>query len=322
MHFTVHFFLLYGYWILFGWVLTEQLGVPLPSSPILLTAGTLTATHHMGIGRIVLAAMAGCAIADFIWFRLGGRYGSAVTRWVCKFSLEAASCVRKTEDVLMRHGPVALLFAKFVPGLNTMAAPLAGQSKMKYRTFFAYDTAGSFLWVTSFVLVGRFFGDAIRRNEAIVHWLGRSAFALVVLVVIGIIIARVIRQQKFLRKIRTLRIEPTELKAMMDRGDNPFIIDLRHPLDILPDPRVLPGAVQLRPNELIARNSEIPRDRDVVLYCTCPSEATSAKVALTMRRFGIERIRPLRGGFDGWKEQGYPLVEIIVAGVELPSVSA
>ena len=241
MHFTVHFFLLYGYWILFGWVLTEQLGVPLPSSPILLTAGTLTATHHMGIGRIVLAAMAGCAIADFIWFRLGGRYGSAVTRWVCKFSLEAASCVRKTEDMLMRHGPVALLFAKFVPGLNTMAAPLAGQSKMKYRTFFAYDTAGSFLWVTSFVLVGRFFGDAIRRNEAIVHWLGRSAFALVVLVVIGIIIARVIRQQKFLRKIRTLRIEPTELKAMMDRGDNPFIIDLRHPLDILPDPQGIAG---------------------------------------------------------------------------------
>ena len=221
MHFTVHFFLHYGYWILFGWVLAEQLGVPLPSSPILLTAGTLTATHHMGIGRIVLAAMAGCAIADFIWFRLGGRYGSAVTRWVCKFSLEAASCVRKTEDMLMRHGPVALLFAKFVPGLNTMAAPLAGQSKMKYRTFFAYDMAGSFLWVTSFVLVGRFFGDAIRRNEAIVHWLGRSAFALVVLVVIGIIIARLIRQQKFLRKIRTLRIEPTELKAMMDRGDNP-----------------------------------------------------------------------------------------------------
>lgn len=97
---------------------------------------------------------------------------------------------------------------------------------------------------------------------------------------------------------------------MIDRGDNPYIIDLRHPLDILPDPRVLPGAVCLPPNELITRNAEIPRDRDIVLYCTCPSEATSAKVALTMRRFGIERIRPLRGGFDGWKQEGYPLVEI------------
>lgn len=310
MHFTVHFFLEYSYWILFGWVLIEQLGVPLPSSPILLAAGTLTATHHLGIGGIVLAVMAGCVLADSVWFRLGGRYGSAVTHWVCKFSLEAASCVRKTEDILARHGPAALLLAKFVPGLNTMAAPLAGQSKMRYRIFLLYDMAGTFLWVVAFVLVGRFFGDAIRRNDALLHWLDRSAIALVILVVVGILIVRLVRQQNFLRKIRTLRIEPTELMAMIDRGDNPYIIDLRHPLDILPDPRILPGAVCLPPNELIARNSEIPRDRDIVLYCTCPSEATSARVALTMRRFGIERIRPLRGGFDGWKQQGYPLVEI------------
>ncbi len=310
MHFTVQIFLDYGYWILFGWVLAEQLGVPLPSSPILLTAGALTATHHMRIAGIVLAVIAGSAIADFVWFRLGGRYGSTVTHWICRFSMEAASCVRKAEDMLMRHGPAALLMAKFIPGLNTMAAPLAGQSKMRYRVFFVYDTAGTFLWVASFVLVGRFFGDAIRRNVPILHWLGRSASALVVLVVLGILVARLIRQQRFLRKIGTLRIEPAELKAMMDRGENLYIIDLRHPLDILPDPRILPGAVCLPPNELIARNSEIPRDRDIVLYCTCPSEATSARVALTMRRFGIERIRPLRGGFDGWKDQGYPLVEL------------
>ncbi len=311
MHSTVETFLHYGYLIVFGWVLLEQLGMPLPSTPILLTVGTLTATHNMKIEWIVLAVMAASAISDSIWFHLGRRYGSAVTHWICKFSLEAASCVRKTEDVLTRHGSVGLLMAKFVPGLNTMAAPLAGQSKMQYRVFFLYDMAGTFLWVTSFVLMGRFFGDAIRRNGLILHWLSRSAFGLVVLVVLGIVIRRIVRQKSFLRKIRTLRIEPDELKAMMDRGENLYIVDLRHPLDILPDPRILPGAIRLLPNELIARNAEIPRDRDIVLYCTCPSEATSAKIALTMRRFGVERIRPLRGGFDLWKEQGYPLVEIV-----------
>jgi membrane protein DedA with SNARE-associated domain/rhodanese-related sulfurtransferase len=311
MHSTVEAFLQYGYLIVFGWVLIEQLGIPLPSTPILLTAGTLTATHHMRIEWLVLAAMAASALADSVWFHLGGRYGSAVTRWICRFSLEAASCVRKTEDTLTRHGSAALLMAKFIPGLNTMAAPLAGQSKMRYRTFLMYDMAGTFLWVTTAVLVGRFFGDAIRRNDVLLHWMSRSAFALVVLVVIGIVVYRIVRQQRFLRKIRTLRIEPDELKAMMDRGDSLYIVDLRHPLDILPDPRILPGAIRLLPNELIARNAEIPRDRDVVLYCTCPSEATSAKIALMMRRFGVERIRPLRGGFDEWKQQGYPLVEIV-----------
>ena len=309
MHFTGQLFLHYGYPIMFAWVLLEQLGIPLPSTPILLTAGTLTATHQMKIGWIVLAVITASAISDSIWFRLGSRYGSSVTHWICKFSFEAATCVRRTEDMLMKNGPTGLLLAKFIPGLNTMAAPLAGQSKMRYRTFLLYDIAGTFMWVTSIVIVGRFFGDAIRRNNGLLHWMGRSAFVLVLLVIAGILIYKFLRQRAFLQTIRTLRIEPGELKAMIDRGDNPYIVDLRHPLDLLPDPRILPGAVRLLPEELIERNAEIPRDRDVVLYCTCPSEATSAKIALAMRRFGVERIRPLRGGFDSWKQLGYPLID-------------
>lgn len=309
MHFSAQLFLHYGYPIVFGWVMLEQLGIPLPSTPILLTAGALTATHQMRIVWVVLAVLIASAISDSIWFRLGGRYGHTVTRWICKFSFQAATCVRRTEDMLIKNGAAGLLLAKFIPGLNTMAAPLAGQSRMRYRTFLMYDLAGTFMWVTSIVVVGRFFGDAIRRNSGLLHWMGRSAFLLVLLVVAGILIYKFVRQRSFLRAIRTLRIEPGELKAMMDRGDNPYIVDLRHPLDLLPDPRILPGAVRLLPEELIERNSEIPRDRDVVLYCTCPSEATSARIALAMRRFGVERIRPLRGGFDSWKQLGYPLVD-------------
>ncbi len=310
MHSTVELFLHYDYLILFFWVLLEQLGIPLPSTPILLTAGTLTVTHGMSLHWVILAVLLGAAVGDSVWFRLGDKYGSAVTRWICKFSLEAASCIRKTEDMLTRHGSTGLLLAKFIPGLNTMAAPLAGQSKMRYRTFLLYDMLGTFLWACCFVLAGRFFGDAIRRNGMVLHWVSRSAVVLVVLIVLGLFISRIVRQRLFLRKIRTLRIEPMELMAKIDRGENPFIVDLRHPLDILPDPRTLPGAVLLQPSELLARNAEIPRDRDVVLYCTCPSEATSAKIALAMHRFGVDRIRPLRGGFDGWKDQGYPLVVI------------
>lgn len=310
MHVTVEIFLRYGYLVLFAWVLVEQLGLPLPSTPVLLLAGTLSATHGMRLSVILVVVLAGSLIADSVWFNLGERYGGKVTRWICKFSLEAASCVRKTEDMLTRRGSEALLVAKFVPGLNTMAAPLAGQSKMRYRDFLLYDTAGTLLWATSFVLVGKFFGDAIRRNESLLDWMGRSALALVALLVIGLIVYRIVRQQRFLRQIRTLRLEPEQLKKMLDNGENVYIVDLRHPLDFLPDPRTLPGAVRLMPNQLIERSGEIPRDRDIIVFCTCPSEATSAKVALTMRRLGIERIRPLRGGVEGWKDLGYPLVDI------------
>jgi membrane protein DedA with SNARE-associated domain/rhodanese-related sulfurtransferase len=313
MHTTIEVFLHYGYLIIFGWVLLEQLGIPVPATPILLTAGTLTSTRHMHIEGFVVAAMAGSLLSDTVWFRLGGRYGTRVTRWLCRFSLEAASCVRKTEDQLAHHGAATLLLVKFIPGLNTLAAPLAGQSGMRYRKFLLYDLSGAFLWVTTLLLVGRFFGDAIRRNPNVLAWLSRSAAVLVLLVVVATVAYRYGRQRAFLSKIRTLRVEPEDLKQMMDRGEEPFLVDLRHPLDLLPDPRIIPGSVRLTSSELLRRHAEIPRDRDVIVYCTCPSEATSAKVALTLRRFGIERIRPLRGGYDGWKDKGYPLEPVIVA---------
>jgi rhodanese-related sulfurtransferase len=97
---------------------------------------------------------------------------------------------------------------------------------------------------------------------------------------------------------------------MIDRNQEVYIVDLRHPLDYLPDPRTLPGAVLLTPDKLVEHTDQIPRDRDVVLFCTCPSEATAAKMALTLRKIGVYRVRPLRGGFDEWKRLGYPLEEI------------
>lgn len=135
--------------------------------------------------------------------------------------------------------------------------------------------------------------------------------------VMGIMAYRILKQRKFLQQVRELRLEPAELKAMIDLAQKqgntpPFIVDLRHPLDYLPDPRVLPGALRIGPNEIRQHSEIIPRDRDVVLYCTCPSEETSAKLALQLHKMGVYRVRPLRGGFEGWKDAGYPLVDYIV----------
>ena len=310
MTMILHFLLHYGYWVLFFWVLLEQLGMPLPSTPMLLTAGTLSATRVLGLAGILVTVLAGSLLADSVWFSLGRRYGDTVTRWICKFSLEAASCLRRTEDMIAARGPGALVIAKFIPGLNLMAAPLAGQSQMEYRFFLLYDAAGTLLWGSSFVLLGRFFGDALRRNQDALHWMSHFALAAFALVVVALLGGKILRQQAFLRKVRAMRVNPDDLKAMLDRGEEVFIVDLRYPLDYLPDPRVLPGAIRLLPSEVVQRSADLPRDRDIILYCTCPSEETSAKVALTMRRLGIERIRPLRGGFDEWKQLGYPLMDL------------
>ena len=133
------------------------------------------------------------------------------------------------------------------------------------------------------------------------------------------------KQRRFLSQVRELRIEPAAVKAMLDQAaldasQSPFIVDLRHPLDYLPDPRVIPGSVRIGPSELPLRAERIPRDRDIILYCTCPSEETSAKVALQLHRLGILRVRPLRGGFDGWKQAGYPLVDYLEDGAETVTI--
>jgi rhodanese-related sulfurtransferase len=237
---------------------------------------------------------------------------------LCRFTLEAATCVNRTQGSIARRGAVTLLFAKFVPGLSTMAPPIAGQAGVPYAEFFAYDLAGSLIWAGAWLFAGRFFGDVAERSNQFFSMLAHFAAALVLLMIVGVLVYRFVQRQRFLNELRGLRLEPAQLLAMIDEAQRagaepPFIIDLRHPLDVLSDPTVLPGALRIGPDELKRRRDVIPHDRDVVLYCTCPSEETSAKVALELRRMGVRRVRPLRGGLQGWKDAGYPLETVLVA---------
>ncbi len=303
-------FLRYAYLILFVWVLVEQLGAPIPSVPVMLTAGTLTATHKLSLPLVLISVLLGSLVSDSVWFVMGKRYGGKVVHLLCRLSMEKASCVRRTENYFTKHGAGALVLAKFVPGLGSMAAPIAGQTGMKYRFFAFFDTAGILLWALTVTLCGRFFGDVLKKNPNALAWVEHSALGLFVLLLIGFFFWRFARQRAFLREIRMARLEPDQLKQMLDLAQPVYIVDLRHPLDYLPDPRTLPGAILLTPDSLVQRSDQIPRDRDVVLFCTCPSEATAAKMALTIRKLGVTRVRPLRGGYDEWKRLGYPLVEI------------
>jgi membrane protein DedA with SNARE-associated domain/rhodanese-related sulfurtransferase len=319
------FFVHYAYLIIFLWVLVEQIGIPIPSVPVLLTAGTLSATHRVSWIAITLAMLLACLVADSIWFALGRRYGNSVLKLLCRFSFEASTCVSKTEGYFTRRGAVTLLFAKFVPGLSTVAAPIAGQTGMSLPRFLAWDLAGSFIWGETFILAGRFFGDIAKKSAPFFAWLGHFAIVIFVLMVLGFLAHRIWKQRKFLQQVRELRLEPSELKTMLDIAETnhtppPFIVDLRHPLDYLPDPRVLPGALRIGPNELKQHSEIIPRDRDVILYCTCPSEETSARLALQLHKMGVYRVRPLRGGFDGWKQAGYPLVDYVTDAPTSPVV--
>ena len=318
MALPTHILMVYGYLLLFGWVLVEQLGVPLPASPVLLAAGALSAEHEISFALALLAGLIAALLADSAWFLIGRKYGHHVLRILCKLSLEPSSCVRTTQNSFGRRRAVTLMIAKFVPGLATLAPPVAGENGMAFGPFLLFDGIGSLLWVGGLLVGGRLFGDALKRDPNLLNWAGRFSGALLALGIAGFFLARIYRRQSFLRKLVDARLEPEDLKRQLDAGENVYIVDLRHPLELLPDPFTLPGARHFTPEALAAHSSEIPRDRDVVLYCTCPSEATAAKTALSLHKLGIESVRPLRGGFDEWKRLGYPLdaVEPVMPSVE------
>lgn len=310
MSLPIDILLTHGYLLLFGWVLVEQMGIPLPAAPVLLAAGALAAQRQMAFLPACLVALAACLISDTVWYFIGRRYGHLVLGRLCKLSLEPTACVQKTHASFNRSHRNTLLYAKFVPGLTTLAPPVAGQKGISLFSFLLFDTIGSIFWIGALLAGGMVFGDALRRDPNLLDWVGRFSGALLALGIVAFFVGRVLRRRRLLRKLVESRLEPTELKDLLDAGQPVYIVDLRHPLELVPDPFTLPGALHIAPDDLAARAHQIPRDRDVILYCTCPNEATAAHTALRLHKLGIERVRPLRGGYDEWKKLGFPLQAI------------
>jgi len=318
MALPTHILLTYGYLLLFAWVLVEQCGIPLPATPLLLAAGALSAEGQISFTLALIAGVLAALTADSSWFLVGRKYGHHVLRLLCKLSLEPTICVRRTQDSFGRRRQVTLMIAKFVPGLATMAPPVAGQNGMSFVEFLFFDGIGASLWVGALLTLGRLFGDALKRDPSLLNWAGRFSGALLVLGVLAFLVARILRRRMVLKDLAAARLEPLELKNKLDAGESVYIVDLRHPLELLPDPFTLPGALHISPEALAGRHLEIPRDRDIVLFCTCPSEATAAMTAMKLHKLGIDRVRPLRGGYDEWKRLGFPVdpVQLIKPSLE------
>ena len=296
----------HGYLWLFLTALLERIGLPLLVTPLVIAAGAVAGLGDLSLLGIILVTVLASEIGDLIWYELGRNRGPSVLRLLCKISLEPDSCVRRSEDAFARHMTTSLISSKFVPGVGRLAGPVAGMSGMARDQFLLLNGLGSLLWALVFALVGYI----PARKLPIDVLLEEAAGWFLVLLVVALaanVIWKYVQRQRFIRSLRVLRMTVDELKAAIDRGERPFVVDLRHKLEFLVNPRTVSTAVRISPDELSLRHAEIPRDREVVLYCTCPSEATSAKVAMELKKIGITRVRPLMGGLQAWENQGYPM---------------
>ncbi|HWR36747.1 MAG TPA: VTT domain-containing protein [Clostridia bacterium] len=265
---TIDFVVRHGYAVLFVWVLAEQLGVPVPAVPILIAAGALAGDGKMSLAMALLLAVCAALASDLVWYQFGRQKGASVLSVLCRIALEPDSCVRRAEGLFERHGARSLLFAKFIPGLSTAAPPVAGMFGMSLRRFLQLDAAGSLLWAATFVGAGYIFSHQLEAIAAYATQFGTGMVVLVALALAAYVALKFRERRRFVRSLGADRITPQELLSKMDAHEELAIVDLRHPLDYLPDPRILPGAIRMTPEQLESRHNEIPRDRDIVLYCT------------------------------------------------------
>jgi membrane protein DedA with SNARE-associated domain/rhodanese-related sulfurtransferase len=304
---TTQFIIKHGLPLVFGAVLVEQLGLPLPSLPWLLAAGALSAAGKFNLPAGIAVVMAACLIADLLWFYLGRYRGNQVLGFLCRISLEPDSCVRRTQNVFTKYGLRGLAVAKFVPGMNTVAPPLAGMAGVKASHFLLVDGFGSLLYGSTLLGIGYAFSGQIEQVGAAITQIGGSALGLLTALLVLYIGYKYWQRRRLLHELQMARITVSELRQKLDAGENPIILDVRSRAELNQDPSVIHGAVHVILEEIEQHRHELPHDRDIIIYCSCPNEVTSARIALMLQHRGFTRVRPLVGGINAWKGQNYPL---------------
>lgn len=295
------FLITHGMPFMFGAVLLEQVGLPLPAFPWLLVAGALCAAGTFGVGKTLAVSVLACLVADALWFYLGRLKGSKVLAVLCRISLEPDSCVRRTQNMFSKHGWRGLLVVKFVPGLSTVAPPLAAMSGMSAIRFLIIDSFGSALYTGCFIGLGCCFADQLDQVGRAILSFGSHATSVVIGLAVAYVALKYWQRKRLLEELRMARISAKELGRLLKTGQNIVILDMRSKEEFTALPGI-EGSIHLSVDDVQHGRYKIPRDGEVVVYCSCPNEVTAARVALLLRRNGFTKVRPLLGGIDAWKK--------------------
>jgi membrane protein DedA with SNARE-associated domain/rhodanese-related sulfurtransferase len=295
----------YGLTIVFFNVLVQQIGLPVPAVPTLVVAGALAADGQLPAAALFFWSLVACLMADCGWYFIGQTYGIRVLKLLCQISLEPDSCVSQTQTRFERWGINSLVVSKFIPGLAIIAPPLAGAMRIGWGRFIALSAAGGALWVGTAMTVGALFRAQIAMMLRHVGAIG-SAAALMLGAALALYIGyKWWERTRFFKSLRMARIGVAELYELVQAGAEPIIVDVRSPTARALEPRWIPGALHVPLDEIAKHIKDLPRDRDIVLYCSCPSEASAARVARVLMNHGFKKVRPLHGGLDAWRAAGY-----------------
>jgi len=301
----------HGVFVVFVTTLAARIGAPVPASPLLVVAGGLGAAGQLSLAAVIAVSVVANIAGDGLWFQAGRHYGHRVMRLLCRISLSPDTCVRQSEALIGRWGGSSLVAAKFVPGVSVVAAPMAGALGMSIGRFVAFEVLAALVWTGAFLALGVVFSSQIQQVLDVMAGTGAVAFGVLVLAVAAMLALRLWRRRRFARSVDIERISVDQLHRLMQQGDAPVLIDVRSAASAQADGRRIPGAITVELNEVPALVGDLPRDRDIVLYCNCPNEVSAARAARLLADAGLVRARPLAGGLDAWAAAGKPLAEVV-----------
>jgi membrane protein DedA with SNARE-associated domain/rhodanese-related sulfurtransferase len=299
----------YGLIAVFVSVLADEAGLPVPSYPLLMAAAALAPVSASALSGIVLVGAAAALLADLAWFWSGRLYGRRVLKLLCRISLSPDSCVRDTEAMALRLGPLSLTLSKFVPGFSNIAPALAGSARSKLAGFVLFDGIGALVYVGLAVLLGAVFRDAVEDVLSVLVQWGKWG-VLFLAGALGLFLSvKWWQRRRFMRQLRMDRISVDELEALIRDGGCPIILDVR-PQAVRLREGTIPGSVGASTSELESVRQAFPRDAEIVVYCSCPNEASAAHAARHLKQAGFKKIRPLLGGIEAWALAGHPVEQV------------
>jgi membrane protein DedA with SNARE-associated domain/rhodanese-related sulfurtransferase len=306
MHHLIALITEYGLLFVFVNVLASQAGLPLPAVPTLVLTGALLGVGHYSAAALLGVSVVAALIADSAWYFAGTRIGRPVLRVLCRISLSPDNCVRQTETIYSRFGAPSLMVAKFIPGFAAVATALAGAVRTPYLTFLLFDAIGAALWAGVAIGVGSLFSNTVETLLDTLARLGEVGVGLIVIALAVFVAAKWWDRRRFYNELRMARITVPELAKLLDTGSAPMILDVRSLESQLLDGRI-PGAIPVDEKTVEIRIPDSESDREVILYCACPNEASAARIAKMLKARGFKRVRPLAGGIDAWMQAGYAI---------------
>jgi membrane protein DedA with SNARE-associated domain/rhodanese-related sulfurtransferase len=289
----------YGILIVFAVVLVEQIGLPIPAFPILIVSGALSVDGDTHWTAVLAVSLVACLISDYFWFRAGRYYGKRILKLLCRISLSPDYCVSQTEDNFNRWGPKALVVAKFIPGFNTIAPPLAGAMGTPTGKFFGFSIAGGLLWSGTGIAIGAYFHTSVDRVLDILSTMGTTALIVLVVLLLLFVSFKYVERKRFHQSVQIDRITVAQLNDLVMQGKKPVFVDARSVTAQMLEPAI-PEAILFNGGEPSADIVALGKDRHLIVYCSCPNDVTAAHVAKELHTHGYLKARPLFGGLDAW----------------------